>query len=424
MSRVAVEVGLRPRDHGVVRFGAAVRPQVVADHAEDAADSRVPGRVRDDAHVRLHAGARFADRREAAAQRLQRGQLGGEVGALLVQAALQRHPHASEDLRRLAEHQRLAERLGQVVVRVDQARHQQGVVHADRGEVGMAAGHGLARADVGEHPVADDDGVVTSGTVRQQRPLRGQEQFGAVEVGVVEAGHRVAAPPARRRAAPRRRTPARGARGRGLVVGGAAVVLVVLDRGDVLGAAVGSAAEVVEDGVQDRRGERGHRDPAAQEDADVAGELVVEAGDEDGQQPHGQGDGRDHHVGLLVEVDLAEQLDAQPEHDGVDDHRGAADHGRRDEADRASDGRDDADDDEDQTRGEGDEAAADPADPHDADVLAAGDHQGVPNRPPSSDVRPSPRMVRVAARLDVDPLADDLRVHDRLPGGLGHRGDR
>ena len=48
---LAVEVGLRPSHHGVVGFGGAVRPQVVADHAEDAADARVPGRVRDDADV-------------------------------------------------------------------------------------------------------------------------------------------------------------------------------------------------------------------------------------------------------------------------------------------------------------------------------------------------------------------------------------
>ena len=85
------------------------------------------------ADVRFHAGARVADGREAAAQRFQRGELGGQVGGLLVQAALQRHPHSSEDLGRLAENQRLAERLRQVVVRVDEARHEQRVVQAEPG---------------------------------------------------------------------------------------------------------------------------------------------------------------------------------------------------------------------------------------------------------------------------------------------------
>ena len=144
------------------RFGAAVRSQVVADHAEDATDPRVRGRLRDHARRPAPCGARFADGGEAPSQRLQRGQLAGEVGALLVKAALERHPHAPEDLRRLPEHQRLAERLGQVVVGVDKARHQQGVVESD----GVRWGWRLATASRGP----------TSANNRRARRLRDHER--------------------------------------------------------------------------------------------------------------------------------------------------------------------------------------------------------------------------------------------------------
>ena len=92
-----------------------------------------PAASGDHADVRFHAGAGVADGGEAAPQRFSAASLAGQIGGLLVQAGLEGHPHSPEDLGRLTENQRLAERLGQVMMRVHEARHQERLVQPQPG---------------------------------------------------------------------------------------------------------------------------------------------------------------------------------------------------------------------------------------------------------------------------------------------------
>jgi len=122
---MARQEGVGPRSDLRQRLDLAAIDDVVADVAEHQAQPGLGGGARQIGHRHLGARAGIGHRGEAAAQRLQRAQFGGQVQGLLVEELLHRHPDAPEDLRRLTEHQRLAEALGQVVVGVDHARHQQ-----------------------------------------------------------------------------------------------------------------------------------------------------------------------------------------------------------------------------------------------------------------------------------------------------------
>ena len=82
-------------------------------------------------------GPGVRDGGETTAQRLQRRELRGGAHLLLGEGALERLPHPAEDLRRLAERVGRAERLGEVVVGVDEARHEQPAGRGHDGQFGV-----------------------------------------------------------------------------------------------------------------------------------------------------------------------------------------------------------------------------------------------------------------------------------------------
>ena len=122
----AASVAPRQKALGLGEHLGMAAAVVVADHAEHAAHAGV---ARGAATASRPFGARVPashHRGEAAAQRFERRQLGAQVQAVRHRGCdFQRHPDAAEDLRRLAEGQRLAEALRQMVVRIDEAGHQQ-----------------------------------------------------------------------------------------------------------------------------------------------------------------------------------------------------------------------------------------------------------------------------------------------------------
>lgn len=117
-------------------------------------------------------GPRVGDGGEAAAQRFQRGQFRREVGGVLVQRVLQRFPDRLEDLRRLPERLGLAEALGQMVVGVDEARHQKVPVETDGVQVVVGGDEPLGRTCLPEFPGLHQDGL------SPYRPVREEQQFG------------------------------------------------------------------------------------------------------------------------------------------------------------------------------------------------------------------------------------------------------
>jgi hypothetical protein len=125
--------------------------------------------------------AGIADGREAAAQRLEGGQLRAQVQALRIEARFERHPDAAEDLRRLAERERLAEALREVVMGIDEAGHQQVLRQIDRLHLRVPLGDIRERADVSEAAVLDDHADVTCRPFRQQRPFRREQHHVGAE---------------------------------------------------------------------------------------------------------------------------------------------------------------------------------------------------------------------------------------------------
>lgn len=160
---------------------AALVAAVVADQPEHAAQAGLVQRARHRADVARRAGAGVAHGGEAAAQRLERRELGREIDELVVEAGFERHPHAPEDLRRLAVGQRLAEGLREMVVRVDHAGHQQPAGQALRHQSRVARGQQLGGADVGEVAVGDVHGVAGGRAVAQHQVVGHEQQLGAAK---------------------------------------------------------------------------------------------------------------------------------------------------------------------------------------------------------------------------------------------------
>lgn len=138
--------------------------------------------LRDHPDVHGGTGPGVGDGGEAAPKSLQRGQLRRDVGALLVQRVFQRLPYRLEDLRGLSEGLGLAEALGQMVVRVHEAGHQQVAVQADRLKAGVRGDELWCRSDLAELSVLDEHGLVAHRPVRQQQQLGHQEVLSAVEL--------------------------------------------------------------------------------------------------------------------------------------------------------------------------------------------------------------------------------------------------
>ena len=192
-------------DQWIAGVGGEVRPGrpddlvPVGDHgraAEVVADLRhdqpEPGLARGPdelADMPGRAGAGVDRGGEAAAQAFERGELRGKIDHVLVEAALERHPDPSEDLRRLPEDQRLAEGLGQVGMRVDEAGHQQVRRHVDAAGRRMTGAERARRVDLAEATVPEQDGH--SGTrpiIEQQAAGRDDHVLGRRE-GVSQIGH-------------------------------------------------------------------------------------------------------------------------------------------------------------------------------------------------------------------------------------------
>ncbi len=170
------------------------------DLGQDAPDAGFLGALGHRADVHRSAGPGVGDGGEAAAQRLQRGQFRREIGALLVQRMLQRLPDRLEDLRRLPERLGLAEALGQMVVGVDEARHEQMAVEAHRAERGVPGEEFAGRADLPELPVLHEYRVVPDRPVRQHQHLRHEQLLRAAELLRPRGVRRLAyARPGRRR---------------------------------------------------------------------------------------------------------------------------------------------------------------------------------------------------------------------------------
>ncbi len=161
---------------GVLGGGRGVAGDVVAHEAEYAADSGVTGGRRDDVDVHIGARTGVGDGGEAAAQGLQRRQFGRGMGRFLVQRPFQRNPDPAEDLRRLTEGERGAEALGQVVVGVDEARHQEVAGQHYGVESRVRTCHFRGRSDGAEGAVGDDDRVAVDGPFRQQHGIGYEEE--------------------------------------------------------------------------------------------------------------------------------------------------------------------------------------------------------------------------------------------------------
>ncbi len=183
-----VPLGSGENGPGVRVVGGAVRG-VVADEPQDTADARVACGRGHHVHVHRGPGPRLGDRRETAPQGLQRGQFRGDVRRLLVQGALQRHPHPAEDLRRLPEGEGAAEALRQMVVGVDEARHQDMPGQPDGGQGRVRTDDPLDRAHVAEHAVPHDHRVQLQRALGGQRHIGDQQQRVTAEPVGGQAGH-------------------------------------------------------------------------------------------------------------------------------------------------------------------------------------------------------------------------------------------
>jgi hypothetical protein len=165
--------------------GGAVVAAVVADQAQHAAQPGLLHGGRNGADVARRARARIAHGGEAAAQRFERRELGGHVDELVVQARLQRHPHAPEDFGRLAIGQRLAEGLREVVVRVDHSRHQQLAGQLQRREVRVAGEERGGGADIAKPAARNSHGMAGRGAVAQHQVVGNEQQLvGGEERGI------------------------------------------------------------------------------------------------------------------------------------------------------------------------------------------------------------------------------------------------
>ncbi len=144
-----------------------------ADHAAQAGFLRPAGERRD---VAGSTRAGIDHRGEAAAQRFERRRLGRQIDKLLVERALERHPDAAEDLGRLAERQCLAEGLGEMMVGIDEARHQKLAGKHDRFKLRMARAHLRCRPDSAKLAVRDHDRVVSHRPLSQHHLVRHEQQ--------------------------------------------------------------------------------------------------------------------------------------------------------------------------------------------------------------------------------------------------------
>ena len=134
----ACDMRLGARQNRIAVHHGSVPPEIVADETEHAAQTRFLCRPCNGRDVTFGARSGVDHRREPAAQGLQRGRLGGQIDEFVVEHPLQRHPDAAEYLGRFTERERLAKRLGQMMVRIDEARHQKLAGQRKFGNAGVA----------------------------------------------------------------------------------------------------------------------------------------------------------------------------------------------------------------------------------------------------------------------------------------------
>src|SRR5271168_4588833 len=98
---------------------AASGANVVANEAEHATQPRFLGRTGDRSNIGFGSRAGIDDGGKATAQGFKRRQLARQIDTAAVERRFERNPDPPKNFRRLAECQRLAEALGQMMMRVD-----------------------------------------------------------------------------------------------------------------------------------------------------------------------------------------------------------------------------------------------------------------------------------------------------------------
>src|SRR5690606_24595489 len=137
----------------------------------------------------------------------------------------------------------------------------------------------------------------------------------------------------------------------------------------------GALADVNEQIVQDSRRQRTHGNAVGQEQTQLGGKLVVDTGNDDGQQADCQGRGNDIHGGVATQVYLAQHVYAHGAHDGKDHQAGCSNDRGRDDADQGRQWREHAEQNQEQSTDGGDIAGTHLGGADDADVLATGNDQ-------------------------------------------------
>ena len=115
------------------------------------------------------------DRRETAAQRLEEGPFGGDVCCFRGRRFLERHPYPLPHLGRLAAGDRLGEGFGDMVMGIDEPRHDRPFLQANgwdlRVDGRLALGHGLDGKNLA---VLDRHDRIADRTVRSQNKVGAQ----------------------------------------------------------------------------------------------------------------------------------------------------------------------------------------------------------------------------------------------------------
>ena len=172
--------------------------------------------------------------------------------------------------------------------------------------------------------------------------------------------------------------------------------------------------------VEHDRGQAAQGDAAAEDDLGPARDGLRDLrlrGHEHRQADAGR---HDHHVAVVVEVDLGQGLEADDGHGGEHRDRGAAEHGVRDAGDDRAGLGDQAEQHHDHAGGRDDVAALHAGQPDQADVLGeAGVGEGVEDAAEGGG-----QAVGAQGAGDVlaaDPLLDDLAGGEDVTGGLDRR---
>jgi hypothetical protein len=137
----------------------AAGAEVVAYKAEHTSQARLAHSPCNRRHTALRSRAGVHYRCESAAEAFQGRRLRGQIDELVVEHAFERHPNAAEYLGRFPEGERFAEGLSEMMMRIDEARHEQMARQRDRRDIGMARPHSRLRSDIAESSIANYNGV-------------------------------------------------------------------------------------------------------------------------------------------------------------------------------------------------------------------------------------------------------------------------